>query len=50
MAIDKVDPGVFNSRRSKKELDALSRVWPLVYDPDAASLLKTGNFYGYSKR
>jgi peptide/nickel transport system substrate-binding protein len=48
MAIDRVEPGVFGSRRGKKEYDALARIWNPVYDPDQASLLRTGNFYGYS--
>jgi peptide/nickel transport system substrate-binding protein len=48
LSIDRVEPGVFNARRSAKDFDALARVWNPVYDPDQASLLKTGNFYGYT--
>jgi peptide/nickel transport system substrate-binding protein len=48
LIIDRVEPGVFGSRRGKKEYDALARIWNPVYDPDQASLVRTGNFYGYS--
>lgn len=48
LSIDRVEPGVFNARRSAKDFDALARVWNPVYDPDQAGLLVTGNFYGYS--
>lgn len=48
LTIDRVEPGVFGSRRTKKEFDALARVWNPVYDPDQAGLIRTGNFYGYS--
>lgn len=48
LQIDRVEPGVFNSRRSKKEFDALSRIWNPVYDPDQLGLIRTGNFYGYA--
>ncbi len=47
MDIQRVEPGVFGARRSKKDYDALSRVWNPVYDPDRASSLK-GSFWGYS--
>jgi peptide/nickel transport system substrate-binding protein len=48
LQIDRVEPGVFNARRGKKEFDALARVWNPVYDPDQGGLVRTGNFYGYS--
>lgn len=48
MSLERVDPGVFNDRRTKKNFDALARIWNPVYDPDQASLIRTGNFYGYS--
>ncbi len=48
LRLDKVEPGVFGSRRSKQDYDALSRIWNPVYDPDQTSLVKTGNFYGYA--
>jgi peptide/nickel transport system substrate-binding protein len=48
MQIERVEPGVFGSRRGKKEYDALARIWNPVYDPDQTGLVKTGNFYGYS--
>ncbi|MBA3944489.1 MAG: hypothetical protein H0X37_08010 [Herpetosiphonaceae bacterium] len=48
MIVGPVEAGVFNSRRSKGDFDALSRVWNPVYDPDQDGLNKTGNFYGYS--
>lgn len=48
MKIERVDPGVFNARRARKEFDAVSRVWNPIYDPDQAGLLRTGNFYNYS--
>lgn len=48
MNVQRVEPGIFGSRRSGKDYDALSRIWNPVYDPDQTSLVKTGNFYGYS--
>jgi len=48
LSIDRVEPGVFGSRRGKKEYDALARIWNPVYDPDQAGLIRTGNFYSYS--
>lgn len=48
LTIDRVEPGVFGSRRGKKEFDALARIWNPVYDPDQGGLIRTGNFYGYS--
>lgn len=48
LTIDRVEPGVFGSRRGKKEFDALARIWNPVYDPDQSSLVRTGNYYGYS--
>jgi peptide/nickel transport system substrate-binding protein len=48
MQIERVEPGVFGSRRGKKEYDAPARIWNPVYDPDQTGLVKTGNFYGYS--
>lgn len=48
MSLERVEPGVFNDRRTKKNFDALARIWNPVYDPDQASLIRTGNFYGYS--
>ena len=48
LSVDRVEPGVFGSRRGKKEYDALARIWNPVYDPDQSSLIRTGNFYGYS--
>lgn len=48
LTIDRVEPGVFGSRRGKKEYDALARIWNPVYDPDQASLIRTGNFNGYA--
>lgn len=48
MGIERVEPGIFNDRRAKKNFDALARIWNPVYDPDQASLIRSGNFYGYS--
>jgi len=48
MSVQRVEPGVFGSRRSGKDYDALTRIWNPVYDPDQTSLVATGNFYGYS--
>jgi len=48
MQVEMVEPGVFDSRRSDRSFDAVSRIWNPVYDPDQSGLLKTGNWYGYS--
>jgi len=48
LQVDRVEAGIFNARRGKKEYDALARIWNPVYDPDQAGLVRTGNFYGYS--
>ncbi len=48
MRLERVEAGVFSARRTRKEFDALSRVWNPVYDPDQGGLAVSGNFYGYS--
>jgi len=48
MKLDVVEPGIFDSRRSKGDFDAFSRVWNPVYDPDEASLNDTSGAHGYS--
>jgi peptide/nickel transport system substrate-binding protein len=48
MRIERVEPGIFGSRRKDKTFDALSRVWNPVYDPDQTVLVHSDNFYGYS--
>ena len=50
LQIERLEPGVFNSRRGKNDYDTLARIWNPVYDPDQTSLVKTGNFYGYSNQ